>query len=92
MLKNYCARYIFQRSGGDVAAFRYGAVDVGAAKSAPSPTAPVPRAPLQGLVKLPSIATNDAEGQARNRAFGDHLSTVELALFANWQACLKRVW
>ena len=77
-------------------AFRYEAVDaIGAAKNGVvnADSARAARADLraQGLVPIAveAIAAQlDEYGQARSRAFGDHLSTVELSLFTRQLASL----
>src|SRR4051812_26743223 len=77
-------------------AFRYEAVDaIGATKkgvvNADSARAARSDLRTQGLVPLAvdPIATQlDDAGQVRQRAFGDHLSTVELALFTRQLASL----
>ena len=77
-------------------AFRYEAVDaMGTAKKGlvNADSARAARADLrtQGLVpiKVDAIATQlDESGHVRTRAFGDHLSTVELALFTRQLASL----
>lgn len=77
-------------------AFRYEAVDAaGSAKNGVvnADSARAARSDLraQGLVpiKVEAIATQlDESGQTRTRAFGDHLSTVELALFTRQLASL----
>ena len=77
-------------------AFRYEAVDaIGATKKGVvnADSARGARADLrtQGLVPITvdAIATQlDESGHARTRAFGDHLSTVELALFTRQLASL----
>ncbi len=77
-------------------AFRYEAVDAsGASKNGVvnADSARATRADLrsQGLVPIgvDAIATQfDESGHARTRAFGDHLSTVELALFTRQLASL----
>jgi len=77
-------------------AFRYEAVDAaGSAKKGVTnaDSARAARAELrsQGLVTITveAIATQlDASGQTKTRAFGDHLSTVELALFTRQLASL----
>jgi len=79
-----------------VPAFRYEAVDaIGATKKGVvnADSARGARADLrtQGLVPITvdAIATQlDESGHARTRAFGDHLSTVELALFTRQLASL----
>jgi len=79
-----------------VPAFRYEAVDaIGAAKNGVvnADSARAARADLraQGLVPIAveAIAAQlDEYGQARSRAFGDHLSTVELSLFTRQLASL----
>ena len=77
-------------------AFRYEAVDaLGATKKGVvnADSARAARADLraQGLVPISvdAIATQlDEAGQTRSRAFGDHLSTIELALFTRQLASL----
>jgi general secretion pathway protein F len=79
-----------------VPAFRYEAVDaIGTARkgvvNADSARAARAELRLQGLVPITveAIATQlDATGQARQSAFGDHLSTIELALFTRQLASL----
>jgi len=79
-----------------VPAFRYEAADaIGTAKKGVvnADSARAARAELraQGMVpiKVDAIAAQlDESGHARSRAFGDHLSTVELALFTRQLASL----
>jgi len=79
-----------------VPAFRYEAVDaIGTAKKGVvnADSARAARADLraQGLVPIAVDAIDaqlDESGQARSRAFGDHLSTVELSLFTRQLASL----